>query len=655
MSKRSRLSTPIIRNIILFVTTFFLTIIILTTIFSFLIFYEPAPRYEVRAKKQRTAPDYTVEEITQFHSLYHMAVTESFFHLNLIPWYARTYDLVKIAVSQPDIPSSIWQNIPKEHQTYEISLLAVKNNTPVYLAYSSSSSYGYGSYEDSILKEIPPQHRTEELVLMAVKNHGMALQYAPQEIITSAIAQTAVESNPHALRYVPSTFLTESLIRTALSLDGTTFAYLPKELITYDLATLAINSSPSAIQYVPETFIDGILAMLAVRKNGLMLQYLPKDSLTAEIISIAMHQNAGAIKYLDKKIINKDFALLAVMRDGDLLKYIPTELMTSKILLQAVQQQGEAIRHIPNQLLTKDIALTAITATSNAIQWIPEPYLTEEIIRQGILSTPYLLYDDKRFKKYLNTQELALFAVQHNPSFLLQVPMNLRVDAVAEVAFQKNIHIFPYLPEHERTLERSIIAVSNNLAQTITHVPKHHKTREFFEEILPLNGLVIEFMPDKWLNESLIQTAIRQNPWAFTKLPKRYQTASTAQVALELGLPISQVPKKLLNTTLVRDLLFEDPRRIKHTPTEYITQEIADFVLAYHIDYVEFIPQEFINYETAQLAIESNPLNFEHIPDQLKTYSLSYQAIEQNPMMIIYLPLHFAEEQTTQEIPHETR
>ncbi|NIZ47336.1 DUF4116 domain-containing protein [Entomospira nematocerorum] len=648
MSKRSNLSNPTIRNIILFITTFFLTIIVimLMAIFSFFIFNKSTPRHETLAKKQRTAPDYTAEEIAQFHSLYHMAVNESFFHLNLIPWHARTYDIVKIAVSHSNIPSSIWHSIPPEHQTYEISLLAVQNNTPVYLSYSSGSSYGYGSYEDSILKEIPPLHKTKELILLAVKNYGMALQYAPKELITAYIAQTAVESNPYALRYVPSTLLTESLIHTALSLDGMTLTYLPKALITYELATLAITSSATAIQYVPAALIDDRLAMLAVRKDGLMLQYLPNNLFTAEMISIAMHQNAATIKYLENNIISEDFALLAVTQDGDLLKYIPTELMTPEVLLQAVQQRGEAIRHIPKELLTEEIVLTAITTTSNAIQWIPEPYLTEEIIIQGILSTPYILYDDKKFKKHLNTPELALFAVQHNPSFLMQIPMNLRVDAVAETAFQQNMYLFPYLPEEERTIERSILAVANNPDKAIIHVPKHLRTPEFFDQVIPLNGLVLEFIPKKWLNENIIQTAIRQNPWAFTKLPKHHQTASLTRLALELGLPISQVPKKFLDSTIVYEILLSYPQRIKETPPTYITQTIADFVLAYHINYIKYIPPAYITYEAAQLAIKSNANNLQYIPDHLKTYALSYHAIQHNASTIRYLPLHFAKEPT---------
>lgn len=218
------------------------------------------------------------------------------------------------------------------------------------------------------------------------------------------------------------------------------------------------------------------------------------------------------------------------------------------------------------------------------------------------------------------------------------------------------------------TAEMKVIA--NPSAQMLKEVPKSSQTFELVRFVCEKDGLAIEYVSKKLLNDELFQVAVSQNGLALQFVQEEKRTASLCEIAVsQNGLAFEYVPKKLISQKLVDlalDYVVKDSIRgtfpIAHIPKRYINDErliksvtnapfsLRDINKAYLTKELFFcavkangltlryVPQDYITKELVDIALSRNPLSILYAPEKFKTKGRCLNCFSKNPLVMISIP-----------------
>ena len=79
---------------------------------------------------------------------------------------------------------------------------------------------------------------------------GCVLRYCPAEFLTKELCETAIQSDPDAIKYVPLKMQTREMWISVLKQDGYLFFRCPTKFWSKELYQFAVSQYPSLVQYV---------------------------------------------------------------------------------------------------------------------------------------------------------------------------------------------------------------------------------------------------------------------------------------------------------------------------------------------------------------------------------------------------------------------
>ncbi|MEK7071147.1 MAG: DUF4116 domain-containing protein [Patescibacteria group bacterium] len=121
-----------------------------------------------------------------------------------------------------------------------------------------------------------------ELQLKIMSPETRILSYIRNK--TPELCRLAVAENPSALQFVPEELITTELCRLAVENCGTALHLVPKSMITPELCRLAVDNYGNSLEYVPEKFRTSEVCGTAVRKSKWAIKFVPDNLKTLEFM-----------------------------------------------------------------------------------------------------------------------------------------------------------------------------------------------------------------------------------------------------------------------------------------------------------------------------------------------------------------------------------
>ena len=148
--------------------------------------------------------------------------------------------------------------------------------------------------------------------------------------------------------------------------------------------------------------------------------------------------------------------------------------------------------------------LNYVGKTGQTLELIEEAINAEEEGKRPIL---------KVASKKLLTAELCLMAVQKNSGNMEFVPQKLRNSEMYDVAVQKNGDLIRFVPEELQTEEMCLLALKTSVeGMAVTYIPqsvrKKRKAPKWYELAVQYNGLALNYVPNKYMTQEMIEAAI---------------------------------------------------------------------------------------------------------------------------------------------------
>src|SRR3990167_3772177 len=137
-----------------------------------------------------------------------------------------------------------------------------------------------------------------------INSKPYSLGYAPDDLKTKELCESAINSNELSIKFVPNDLRTEELCKLAVQKNGLTLEFVPQDLKTKELCKLAINQNPYSLQFVSRCLMTKELCELAIHKNGLSLRYVPEDLKTKELCEIAVNNDRYATQYVKGNLLH---------------------------------------------------------------------------------------------------------------------------------------------------------------------------------------------------------------------------------------------------------------------------------------------------------------------------------------------------------------
>jgi hypothetical protein len=176
------------------------------------------------------------------------------------------------------------------------------------------------SKDGKCLEIIPPNLKVKRLVLVAVNNAGMAILYAPDELLADKeVVLAAVNNDGRLLIFAADELLGDKeVVLAAVNNDGTALEYASVEMRgDKEVVLAAVNNHGRALQYVADELRgDKEVVLAALKKHGRALQYVA-DELRGdkEVVLAAVNNNGGAFQYASKDLQgDKDLIIRSLRR-----------------------------------------------------------------------------------------------------------------------------------------------------------------------------------------------------------------------------------------------------------------------------------------------------------------------------------------------------
>ena len=169
-----------------------------------------------------------------------------------------------------------------------------------------------------------------------------------------------------------------------------------------------------------------------------------------------------------------------------------------------------------------------------------------------------------------------------------------------------------------------------------------------FKRIVSENGLMLEHVPDEFIDDEMLVYAVFDNQNALKFVPENKRAAILIKIKDEFRAGhiiwsefLENIPKDLLSTEICRQLIENETRFFPGVPEEYIDEEMCYYVVQNRGDFLKYIPEKFKTQELCNKAVETSGVYaIEDVPEDNRTPELYTIMVKQNTK-------HYANIETT--------
>ena len=323
------------------------------------------------------------------------------------------------------------------------------------------------------------ENQTEKICLEAVKYYGLSLKHVKDQ--THAICMTAVNNIGQAIAFV--------------------------ENQTEDICIAAVNNCGFAIRFIKQENLTENIMINAVKQNGFAIMYI--HNYTHEICYAAVNQNGLALEHVPEEMLNEDMYLDAVRQNGMALEFIESDNQNEDICNEALKNNIDAIKFVKKSI-DYDLSLQAIRKDVMNLQYIPHPHV--DIIIEAFNKDHNVI---KYIKKYDQTEEMCLKAIQHDIDLIQYVHFKIPNDLAIKAVTKNGIYLNNIINQTDEIVK---IALENTI-RAFKYVKNY--TPDMCLDIVKKDGLqlehikkrVIEIEWDDYIDQIYME-AIKQNPLA---------------------------------------------------------------------------------------------------------------------------------------------
>ncbi len=401
---------------------------------------------------------------------------------------------------------------------------------------------------------------------------------------------------------------------------------VPKLQQTEDLVKYVCSHDSLALKYVSRKLKTAELCYIAVSNDGSALEFVPKELKTNELCEIAVSQNGLSLNLVPQNFITKELCYKAVSNDGCALKYVPEELITNELCEIAVSQNGLFLSWVPQNFITKELCYKAVSNDGCALKFVP---------------------------KELITNELCEIAVSQSGLFLSLVPKNFITKELCYKAVLNDGRALEYVPYKMRTSKISEKAVS--------HFSLLRKNNQY--------EYPIAFVPERYLTEELLTTAIKYCPLSLRDMPNTPNVRKNAKKIYNLaaslnGLTLRYIPTNYYSKSMITAALQNDPLSIQYVPDRFITQELVNTLFEQNYMTFLYFPQEYITLDMCLQLVKMKKISFNEAISEETTdidlipFDKFPEEMQSNPQVIDEIAKQYeiyTDNNNTYQIPNEIK
>jgi len=365
---------------------------------------------------------------------------------------------------------------------------------------------------------VPENKMTFEICMIAVKNNSSALKYIPKNNIMKLsdyydICWEAVNKNGLILEYVSEHMKgIYGIHYQAVTNNGLALKFIPDKKKTFDICEIAITQNGLALKFTPDEKKTFNICEIAVTKNGLALEFVSIDNTTLEkyynICEIAVTQNGLALEFvsIDNITLEKYYKLCekAVKNDGMAIKFISNIIFTSekyyKLCEEAVKNDFYALMYIKGDNITSDEYYNLCILLKNKnyfLEFVPKNKLTYEICLLAVTNNGHELKHIELNDNITEEQyyELCEKAVENYGQAILYV----KTEVIIELNEEREKYCKPkdMSPEqYYKLCEKALIKDGNALKYIHKNIKdiSYEQYYKLYETAVTKNGSALEYI-----------------------------------------------------------------------------------------------------------------------------------------------------------------
>ena len=196
-------------------------------------------------------------------------------------------------------------------------------------------------------------------------------------------------------------------------------------------------------------------------------------------------------------------------------------------------------------------------------------------------------------------------------------------------------------------------------AESLKKIPEYKQQRGMVEFAVKKDGLSLQYVKEKFIDQELCDIAFEQNPDAIRFIPERYISVEQCYIALRYksynfkdvpkkfisskmcmkaiecnGVLLEFVPEGLVNKEMCITAVKNNGIAIQFVDDQFMDQEICDIAIKESMDAFPFIPPRFMNKALCTDAFNYNTDYLQYIPKKYHTASMIATALEKNGSLL---------------------
>lgn len=218
------------------------------------------------------------------------------------------------------------------------------------------------------------------------------------------------------------------------------------------------------------------------------------------------------------------------------------------------------------------------------------------------------------------TPEICVRLVQSNGKLLLRIPSYLRTNDVLVAAVRSAPRIIKDIHPREITDEMYRVAVEMDRS-LVQFIPNACRTWQDYLELWKTGNIKFETLiqntPVEHL-QTMYNEVIDANPKLLKHVPAAYRTRETCVTCILANVPdvFDLIPKHLLDQDMYNLLVEKTHISPKLIPEGYFTESIAEKLVCYSSENLQYIPKQYITKALIVKCMSSYQANIKNIPTE---------------------------------------
>lgn len=308
------------------------------------------------------------------------------------------------------------------------------------------------------------------------------------------------------------------------------------------------------------------------------------------------------------------------------LKRVPKSQQTENLVKYVCSHDGLALEYVSRKLKTNELCYTAVSNNGRALKFVPEELITNQLCE---------------------------IAVSQNGLSLSLVPEGFITKELCYKAVSNDGSALEYVPYKMRTLKLSKKAVSH------FSLPSEKDQYKY----------PIAFVPERYLTEELLTTAIKYCPLSLRDMPTTPNVRKNAKKIYNLaaslnGLTLRYIPANYYSKSMITAALQNDPRSIQYVPDRFITQELVNTLFEQNYMTFLYFTQEYITLDMCLQLVKMKKISFNEAISEETTdidlipFDKFPEEMQSNPQVIDEIAKQYeiyTDNNNTYQIPNEIK